>query len=127
MKLAAIDTKKIFGDINPPPGSEFARGPNPLGVLFSTGISLFLIIAGIVTLIYLLWGGFDWISSAGDKEKLLKARQKIQNAFIGMIVVIAALVIFNLLTGVILGGRIIQTTPTGFQFNLPSVENPQGK
>ena len=127
MNLAAANTKKIFGEIKPPPGSEFASGPNPLGVLLSTGISLFLIIAGIVTLIYLLWGGFDWISSAGDKEKLLKARHKIQNAFIGMIVVIAALVIFNLLTGVILGGRIIRTTPNGFQFNLPSVGNPTGK
>ena len=120
MKLAAVDTKKIFGTIDPPPGSEFAKGSNPLGVLLGTGISLFLLVAGIVALIYLLWGAFDWITSAGDKEKLLKARHKIQNALIGLIVIFAALVIFNVVVGIVLGGRIIQPTPGGFQFNLPS-------
>src|SRR3990167_6845295 len=102
MKLAAVDTKKIFGTIDPPPGSEFAKGSNPLGVLLGTGISLFLVVAGIVALIYLLWGAFDWITSAGDKEKLMKARHKIQNALIGLIVIFAALVIFNVIVGLVL-------------------------
>ncbi len=123
MKLAQVNTKSIFGTVKPPPGSEFATGSNPVGKLLTTGIQLFLVVAGIVTLIYLLWGGLDWITSGGEKEKLLKARQKIQNAFIGIIVIIAALVIFNVLMGTILGGKIVQDTGQGFQFNL----NPQGK
>lgn len=123
----AQNTKQIFGEIKPPPGSEFAAGANPVGTLISTGIQLFMVVAGLVTLVYLLWGGLDWITSQGDKEKLIKARQKIQNAFIGMIVIIAALVVFNVLTGTILGGRIVQTTPGGgFQFNLPSVGGKPG-
>ncbi len=122
MILADVDTKKIFGTINAPPGSEFAKGSNPLGVLLGTGISLFLVVAGIVALIYLLWGALDWITSGGDKEKLLKARQKIQNAIIGLIIVFAALVLFNVVTGIVLGGRIIQPTNQGFQFAIPKAK-----
>lgn len=124
----AQNTKSIFGTVKPPPGSEFAAGGNPLGKLITTGIQLFLLVAGLVTLIYLLWGGFDWITSSGDKEKLIKARQKIQNAFLGMIVIIAALVIFNVLVFNILGNKIIRSEGGGFQFNLPSLGgNPNGK
>lgn len=123
-----IDTKDIFGTVDPPPGSQFAVGPNPLGTLIGNGILIFLVVAGIIALIYLLWGALDWITSAGDKEKLLKARQKIQNAIIGLIVIFAALVIFNVVMGIVLGGRIIQTTGTGFQFQLPTVDGgPGGK
>lgn len=121
MILSKVDTKKVFGTIEPPPGSEFAKGSNPLGALLGTGINVFLIVAGIVALVYLLWGALDWITSEGDKEKVLKARQKIQNALIGLIVIFAALALFNLVVGTILGGKIIQPTPGGFEFNLPQL------
>ncbi|MBI2051796.1 hypothetical protein HYT33_03485 [Candidatus Roizmanbacteria bacterium] len=113
--------RDIFGNIKPPPGSEFATGPNPLGALLSTIINIFLLVSGIVALIYLLWGAFSWITSGGDKEKLLKAQGMIRNAIIGLIIVFAALVVFNVIVGTVLGGRIIQITPSGFQFNLPQI------
>ena len=112
-----VDTKQIFGTINPPPGSP--TGNNALGVFLSTGINLFILVAALAAFAYLLWGALDWITSGGDKEKLLKARGKIQNAVIGLMVVFAALIIFNLIVGFILGGKIIQSTGTGFQFNIP--------
>ncbi len=124
MKLAAnVDTKEIFGVITPPPGSGFATGPNAIGTLFGNAIILFLVVAGLTALVYLLWGAFDWIISGGDKERLVKARQKIRNAVIGLLIIFAALVIFNVLIGVILGGKIIQNTDTGFQFTLPTLGN----
>src|SRR3989344_7920221 len=130
MKLAAasVYTTDIFGKIDPPPGSQFATGPNALGTLFSNAILIFLIIAGLIALIYLLWGALDWITSGGDKEKLVKARNKITNAIIGLIIIFAGIVIFNVLVGIVLGGRIIQSTGTGFQFTLPTVcGGPSGK
>ena len=122
MRLAAnVDTKDIFGTVKPPPGSDFAAGPNALGNLFGNAILIFIIVAGLVALIYLLWGALDWIVSGGDKEKLLKARKKIQNAIIGLLIIFAGLVIFNVLVGTVLGGKIIQNNGNGFQFTLPTV------
>ena len=122
MKLAAstINTSDIFGTVAPPPGSSFATGPNALGILLGNAIMIFVIIAALVALIYLLWGGLDWITSGGEKEKLVKARQKIRNALVGLIVIFGALIIFNVVINTILGGKILQKTDTGFQFTLPS-------
>ncbi len=110
----------VFGVITPPPGSQFIDPKNPaaaLGNLIANGVQLFLLAAAVLMLVYLLWGGLDWILSGGDKERLQKARQKITNAVVGMFVIIGALSIFALVTGRVLG--IIKQTPNGWTFQLP--------
>lgn len=74
-------------------------------------INLFVVFIGLVMLIYLLWGTLDWITSGGDKEKLEKARHKLVQAIIGMLVVFGVLMLFGLLAGDILG--IITKNPDG--------------
>lgn len=116
------DIEDVFGTVSPPPG--YPAGQNPaaaLGNLIANGIKLFLIAAAVLMLIYLLWGGLDWILSGGDKERVAKARQKLTNAVVGMFVIIGALTLFGLITGNILG--IIRQTPEGWQFTLPQL-NP---
>jgi len=111
-----------IGQITPPAGIG-ALGSDPataLGTLFKTGINLFIIIAGIALIIYLLWGAFDWINSGGEKEKITKAQAKITNAVIGMILVFVMLSVWGLITGNILG--IIKNTAEGWQFSLPTLE-----
>jgi hypothetical protein len=122
--MADNSIKGIFGVIKPPPGSNFAS-LDPVGALSNlivNGIRLFLLAAGILMLIYLLWGGLDWILSGGDKERLQKARQKLTNAVVGMFVIVAALTIFGVVTGDILG--IIKQTPSGWRFELPTFRGP---
>lgn len=62
-------------------------GPPALGSLISSIVGLMLIGAFIATLFYMILGGFDWVTSGGDKTKLQSARDKITNALIGLIVV----------------------------------------
>jgi hypothetical protein len=51
----------------------------------------FMTIAGSIWFLFqLLFGGYEWISSAGDAKKLTEARQRIMNGFFGLIIVIAA-------------------------------------
>src|SRR3989339_1774951 len=91
-----------------------------LGVFIGWGINIFITIAGLFMLVYLLWGAFDWISSAGEKEKLTKAQNKITNALIGIVLVFVVLVVFNLLAGNILGIIVVDpNNPNGFQIKLP--------
>ncbi len=51
-------------------------------------IRLFFVIAGVFALVYLLMGAFSWVISGGNKENLEKARDKIQAALVGVILII---------------------------------------
>jgi len=98
-------------------------GDNPvqgLGKLVAFGINMFITIAGMFLIIYLLWGAFDWISSAGEKEKITKAQNKITNALIGIVLVFVVLTVFNLLAGNLLG-IVNPIDGGGFEIKLPTL------
>ncbi len=60
-------------------------------------IRIFFIIAGLIAMLYLLLGAFSWITSGGNKEAVDKARDKIMNAVIGVILIFAVLAIVGLI------------------------------
>jgi hypothetical protein len=111
----------VFGKISPPAGIGILVGDPTVALakLFEIGIRLFIIIAGIFLIIYLLWGAYDWIVSGGEKEKIAKAQAKITNAVIGMFLIFVMLAVWGLITGNILG--IIKIGPNGIEFSLPTL------
>jgi hypothetical protein len=111
----------VFGKISPPAGIGVLGGDPTVALakLFEIGIRLFIIIAGIFLIVYLLWGAFDWINSGGEKEKIAKAQEKITNAVVGMILIFVLLAVWGLITGNILG--IIKIGPSGIEFSLPTL------
>lgn len=119
MKLAqGVDD--IFGKISPPPGISSSMASDPvagIGKFIGTLVNLAIVAFGFFMLIYLLYGAFDWITSGGDKEKLEKARHKITNALIGMLLVFVVLTVFGVLTGEILG--IIKISNGVWQIQIP--------
>lgn len=99
-----------FGKIQPPaPLAGFlAKDPTGAGALsqfFSNFVALIFSVAGIVLILMILWGAFDWMISEGDKEKVAAARNKIINAVIGIILFSIAFAIIQVLG-----------TFTGFKF-----------
>lgn len=74
-------------------------GPSAIGSLISGFIGAFLIFSFIVAFMYLMLGGFNWITSGGDKTKLQAARDEITNAIIGLVVVSAVWAIMTLVGG----------------------------
>lgn len=56
-------------------------------------LKFFFVVAGLVALIYLLLGAMGWITSGGNKENVDKAREKIQAAIIGIILIFVVLAI----------------------------------
>lgn len=54
-------------------------------------VRFFFIIAGLVALVYLLLGALSWITSGGNKESVDKAREKIQAALVGLILIFVVL------------------------------------
>ncbi|OGK20136.1 hypothetical protein A3C23_01380 [Candidatus Roizmanbacteria bacterium RIFCSPHIGHO2_02_FULL_37_13b] len=111
----------IFGKITPPPGPSMLYGDPfvALGAFFGTLLNIVLIVFGIVMLVYMIWGALDWTTSEGDKERLEKARAKIVNAILGILILVVALTLFSLITGNVLG--IIKRGPNGWEFKIPII------
>ncbi|MCX7997056.1 MAG: hypothetical protein N2691_04895 [Patescibacteria group bacterium] len=76
------------------------RIPN-LADILTFVIRVFFVIAGLVALVYLLLGAFEWITSGGDEEAVGSARKKITAAIVGVILVVAVLAVIVTLEQVV--------------------------
>ena len=85
-------------------------------------VKTFLSILGIIFIALMLYGGFLWMTAGGKEEQLTKAKELIQAAVIGLIIIVAAYAIsffiFNWLTPRTL------TTPGGGGATPPPAEPP---
>ena len=77
-----------------------------LGDILTFAIRAFFVIAGLAALFYLLLGALGWVTSGGDKDAVTAARDKIQAAVIGMILIVGVLAIIWTLEQVIFKRRI---------------------
>ena len=68
-----------------------------LGNFVSKTISAIILVAGLATFMYIVYGGISWIMAGGDKGKLEEARAKITNGIIGLAIVASAWAIYLLL------------------------------
>ena len=68
-----------------------------LGTFIQKSFSAVVLVAGLATFLYLVYGGFEWITSGGEKGKLEEARNKITNGIIGLAVVASAWAVFKLI------------------------------
>lgn len=112
----------IFGKVNNPA----PIGSNPtadLGNLIAAAIVLVFTFAGIAALIYMMWGAFNWITSGGEKDKLMKAQGRIRNAVVGIFVVIFVFAVFVTLFQFVLGGTIISYTNGQLNFKIPTLKS----
>lgn len=78
-----------FSPINPISSS----GGNQLIDIVTRVVNALLLIAGIIAVIYLIYGGILYITAGGDAEKATKGRTAVINAVIGVIIILLALVI----------------------------------
>lgn len=66
------------------------------GPLVGTAIQFILVIAVVIAIIFLIWGGIKWITSGGDKAKVDSARGTIIAAVVGLIIAFAAYFIISI-------------------------------
>lgn len=68
-----------------------------LGTFVSKSFSAIILVAGMATFLYLVYGGIEWITSGGDKGKLEEARAKITQSIVGLAIVASAWAVFRLI------------------------------
>lgn len=91
------------GLIGVPPPTGTAQGDLPAVILRI--INFVLAIVGVVALAYLVYGGFRYITSAGNEEAVEAAKGIIVNAIIGIVVIgVAAAAVKFVIRGV--GGAV---------------------
>jgi len=102
--LAAADIGPIGGEARPtgiynPALENFGKGEGAdiLAQLIANFLKITFSLAGLVLLAMLLWGGIQWLTAGGDKEKLSKAQGRIASALIGFIIFMSLFAIINYL------------------------------
>lgn len=71
-------------------GKNSATSNNPVQKIVGTVVNLFAFFGGAIAVIYVVYGGFKYVTSAGNAEKASSGRQTIFYALIGLVVIIAS-------------------------------------
>ena len=81
-------------------GSQFNKLCNlnagNLGGIVGAGVTFLLIIAVVISLFYLVFGGIKWVTSGGDKAKVESARNHIIAAIIGLVIAFLSFFVLSL-------------------------------
>jgi len=97
MKLLAAYNPKI--DVGLAPSTKYAETE---GGLFISNIAQAIgVIAGVILLVYLLYGGLRYVTAGGDEKNLKEAQKTINNAIMGIIIVAIAFFLTALFGGIL--------------------------
>ena len=69
-------------------------------------INIALTVAGLVAVLFLIIGGFRYITSAGNEETAENAKKILTNAIIGIVVIILSFVIVRVISNALINNRI---------------------
>lgn len=68
---------------------------NDIWLIVAAIIEILLRVSSLVAIAFIIYGGFQYLTSQGEPDKTNRARQTLMNAVIGLIIAILAAVIVN--------------------------------
>jgi len=74
-----------------------------LGTLIPNLFTIAVTLGAFFVMYQLILGALNWINSAGEKEKVEKARKQMTNAIIGLVILVSIWILFFTIAGNILG------------------------
>ncbi len=77
-------------------------------------------VGAIMVLIYFLWGALEWITAGGDSGKIEKARNRITQSMLGLLILVSSFVIIGFISNLFFGNsfnilKLQFSSPTGIQ------------
>ena len=84
-KLKTVGTKGGYADASE---TSLARSA---GMLVNTVLGLL----GILFIILIIVGGFQWMTAGGNEDAIKKAQSRIKNAVIGLVIIVSSYAIWN--------------------------------
>lgn len=64
-----------------------------LGIIINVALSLL----GIIFIILIIYGGFQWMTAGGNEEMVKKAKSRIVNSIIGLVITLSAYAVWSLI------------------------------
>ncbi len=76
---------------------KFGRGEGAdiIAQMIANFLKISFSVAGLILLAMLIWGGIQWMTANGDKEKAVKSQKTITNALIGFLIFMSVFAIIN--------------------------------
>lgn len=105
LTLAVVLTPMLAfgaGWVNPDAGSTGLPNESNPSVFIMKIINIALGLAGLIAVLFLLIGGFRYITSAGNEEVAEQAKKIIINAVIGIVVIILSFVIVRVISSTLI-------------------------
>jgi len=91
------------------PYKAITAGENDLAGIVGVGIQAFLGLLGMIFLVLILYGGYNWLIARGEEEKVEKAKDTLTRATIGLIIVVGAYAItYFIIDKLIISGPILK-------------------
>ncbi len=79
-------------------------GASDVNELIGKGINTILGLVGSIALIMFIYGGFVWMTAAGNKESVTKGKDIIVWSVMGLAVIFLAYAVVNFILGDVIGG-----------------------
>ncbi len=92
------------------PKSPFNSGiasEKTLSGLISTILKILLTLAGVIAVVFIIIGGFRYMTAGGNAEQAEKGRQSLINAIIGLVVIILAYTIVTVITNAVTSNSVL--------------------
>lgn len=85
--------------------ARLAGFPEPRSIpeIIAALIGTVLSFVGIIFFCLIIYAGFSWMTSGGNEEKIYRARSILQNAIVGLIIVMASYAITRFIVQVLVG------------------------
>jgi hypothetical protein len=108
--MIKLDMKSVFAASPTPtdikititePQQGGIPGATSLGTILNNAITIIFAVATLLVLFMLILGAFSWITSAGDKEKVAGARNRILHALVGLAILALAFVILTVVSQIL--------------------------
>lgn len=94
---------RAYAQVTPPLISPLPVGNITIQQFIIRSLTWLFYAAGVITVIYLIWGGLTYITAGGDPEKATKGKTAVVNAIIGIVVILLALGIITWVTNAVQG------------------------
>ena len=72
-------------------------GGTSMAIVFASIYRTVVLVGGLALLLYLAWGGVNWVMSSGDPDKVKEAKNRITHAIVGMGILVAVIAIVLLI------------------------------
>jgi hypothetical protein len=97
-KLKTVGNSAGYGEATP---------ENSILDIIGTAISVMLSLLGVIFIFLIILAGYNWMTAAGDQEKITKAQHTIRSAIIGLLIIVASFAIWLFISQIIVSDPVI--------------------